>query len=97
MRRVERQHKSAAMTDSCGADSAVGATAAGSGRAHRLPAPFQWLGLSGSARQRRAPAGYQGRVEQVTPVVAFCVTTTWPSTAISQCSCGRLPEPQSGQ
>ena len=25
---------------------------------------------------------YQGRVEHVTPVVAFCVTATWPSTAI---------------
>ncbi len=41
-------------------------------------------------------ADYQGRVEHVTPVVAFCVTTTWPSTAISQCSSAG-PEPQFGQ
>jgi len=40
---------------------------------------------------------YQGRVEQVTPVVALRVSTTWPSTAISQRSSGVLPEPQSGQ
>ena len=40
---------------------------------------------------------HQGRVEHVTPVVAFCVTTTWPSTAISQWSSGVAPEPQSGQ
>ncbi len=40
---------------------------------------------------------HQGRVEQVTPVVACWVTTTWPSTAISQRSSGVLPEPQSGQ
>ena len=31
---------------------------------------------------------YQGRVEHVTPVVAFCVTTTWPSTAIWHWSWG---------
>ena len=28
-------------------------------------------------------SGHQRRVEQVTPVVALLVTTTWPSTAIS--------------
>ena len=34
------------------------------------------------ARRLNHSAGYQGRVEQVTPVVALWVTTTWPSTAI---------------
>ena len=37
------------------------------------------------------------RQRKLTPVVAFCVTTTWPSTAIWHWSSGVAPEPQSGQ